>query len=287
LYRNSFIIILLSINLLSACDFFEKEKSNDEVLVKVGEKTLSKSDLAKVIPQSLTASDSTAMASDYINKWIEQTLLLNQAESYLKEDLKNVQEQLETYRRSLLIYAYEKELITQKLDTNITDKEIENYYNENKSNFALKDYIVKLLYVKVEKNAPNIKEIQKNIKSDEPKDRQKLEDYCYQFASNFLLNENIWLYYNDLLKEIPLEPYNIEVFLKRNNYIELSDDNFDYFLMIKDYRLKDSVSPLILERENIKSIILNKRKINLINKMRKDLVDNALNKGIVQFFLPN
>ena len=51
----------------------------------------------------------------------ETSLLLNKAELNLTDEEKNVEQQIENYRSSLLIYAYEQSYIRQHLDTVVTD----------------------------------------------------------------------------------------------------------------------------------------------------------------------
>ena len=76
-------------------------------------------------------------SKDFIEKWVRNQLLLNKAEINLTDEEKNVEQQIENYRSSLLIYAYEQSYLRQNLDTVVTDKEIEDYYKENQSNFIL------------------------------------------------------------------------------------------------------------------------------------------------------
>ena len=69
--------------------------------------------------------------------------------------------------------------------------------------------------------------------------------------------------------------------LKNVKTIELEDSLSFYFVYIKDYKLKNDVSPLSFETHNIKNIIINKRKLNLITKVSSDLYQEAnINKDI-------
>lgn len=271
--------------LLFGCNQLWGEGAQQTPIARVGDKVLY---LQEVLPSNtaqLNREDSAKLVREQINKWVEQTLLLQRAELNLTDDSKNIQKQLEDYRRSLLIYAYEKEFVNQKLDTVVSEEEVERYYEANKANFELKDYVVKVLYVKVDNQAPQQQWLEKALATEEGGEQlYEIEDYCRQFAANFMLDGNIWLYFNDILKEIPIETYNIENFLKTNKFVRLQDEEFTYYLRIKDYRLKDSVSPLDLERERIKNIILNKRKLALIETMRKELYQDALAKNQIEYF---
>ena len=95
-------------------------------------------------------------------------------------------------------------MIRQKLDTNISNSEIEEFYNENKQNFELRNDILKVRYLKVAKIAPQIKKIRKVYKSEKEEDVDQLNEFAHQYAEKFFLNENQWILFDDLVKEVPL-----------------------------------------------------------------------------------
>ena len=283
--RSVAILLFLSF-WLGGCNLLNSKKESI-VLAKIGEKSLYLSEIQPSIPENVEGADSALFVKEQVKKWVEQTLLLQMAELNLPESEKNIEKEIEDYRKSLLIYAYEKAFIAQKLDTLISDNEVANYYEGNLQNFELKDYVVKVLYTKLEKNAPQISYLRTMINNTEEQEvRYQLEDSCRQFATNYMPEDQVWLYFEDLLKEIPIKTYNIDAFLKNNKVVEIEDEQYLYFLVIKDYRLKDSVSPLELEKSRIKSIILNKRKLELTKSMRKDLYQDALNKNLIEYYTP-
>ena len=204
--------------------------------------------------------------------------MLHKAEQNLNAEAltASIEKQLQDYRTSLITFAYEKELIRQKLDTAVSDAEIEDYFVKHPQNFQLKNNIIKVLYVKVKQNAPKLNKVREWCQSDKPQDRKLLEDYCYQFAENFYLDDFSWFLFDDLLKEIPIEAYDKEQFLQNNRWVEVKDTSSFYFVNIKGFKIKDSTSPLSFEKQNIHNIILNKRKLQLINQMKEDVYNNEL-----------
>ena len=94
-----------------------------EVVAKVGDHKLFRSQLDNYIPGGVSASDSAALARQYINAWAEDLLLLDMAEEQLSEAEKDVSAELERYRQTLLKYRYEQLYVDQRLDTLITDEE--------------------------------------------------------------------------------------------------------------------------------------------------------------------
>jgi len=272
-------IIILSIFTFS-CSFFEQE-SEGVVIARVEKKQLFLSDVDGVVPEGVDSKDSLLLINNYIHNWIKENLILHKAELNLKQSQKDVKRQLEDYRNSLIIYAYEKELIRQKLDTNITENEINQFYQANKQNFELRDDIVKVRYLKVAKNAPQIKKIRKVYKSSKEEDVMKLNEYAHQFSEKFFLNDSLWILFDELRKEVPIKVVDRKSFFKNVKHLELEDSLSYFFVYINDYRLKQDVAPLMFEKSNIKNIIINKRKLNLLNTVKSDLYQQALlNKDI-------
>lgn len=276
---------ILGLLLIVSCTSKTDKNKNREAIARVNNAYLYLDNIKDIIPFGSSAKDSLERLNKYIDNWVRETLVIQKAEDNLTEEQKNVETQLQDYRNSLITYIYEKELVKQKLDTLVADPEIEEYYNNNLNNFELKDDIIKVIYVKVNKKAPGINKLLKWYKSDNLKDKELLEEYCHQFAENFYLDDNSWLLFNDLLKEIPIQTYNKELFLQNNRFIEVSDSTNSYFLNIKGFKIRNSISPLSFEKENIKNIILNKRKLQLITKMKEDIFNDAANNKKIEIYI--
>ena len=281
-FNYLYILILL---VFFACNTKLNKDQNRVAIARANNAYLYEDDIKDIVPIGTSSKDSIDLLKKYIDNWVRESLVIQKAENNLTDEQKNVEKQLQDYRNSLITYVYEKELVKQKLDTLITNEEIEKYYNENQGDFELKDNIIKVIYVKVSKKAPGIDKLIKWYKSDNMKDREQLASYCHQFAQNFYLNDNSWLLFNDLLKEIPIQTYNKELFLQNNRYIEVSDSLNKYFVNIKGFKIRNSLSPLAFEKENIKNIILNKRKLQLVTKMKVDVYNDAANNKKIEIYL--
>ncbi len=249
--------------------------SEEGLLAKVYDKTLYLSEVRKQMPRGLSPEDSLVFVKEYTDGWIRESVMLHRAEQELPNEALDVQNRLEHYRRSLLIYAYEKEYAQQKLDTTVSETEIETHYQENQEDFKLADYIVKVLYIKLDKNDRQKEKVARWYKSTVKADRVELEKYCAENAVNYYNDSESWVYLNELLREVPLRLDDKQAFLEQQKSAQFEDEEFAYYLWIYDYRLKDSFSPLSLERENIKARILNLRTTELIKQMRIELLKSA------------
>lgn len=263
-----------------ACSSSDDEEVKSAV-AKVNDKYLYKEDVNGVIPEDVSGGDSALIADNYIQTWIKENLILQKAELHLKDNQKDFQRQLDDYRKSLLIYTYEKELIKQKLDTAVSNQEIEEFYENNKQQFELKDDIVKVKYLKVLKTAPKVKKIRKIYKSDKEEDVFKLKELAHQYSEKFHLDDSLWILFDELKKEVPLAVNQTKGYLRNIKNIEVEDSLSYYFVSIKDYKLEKDEAPLSFETNNIKNIIINRRKLKLINKIKAELYQEAfLNKDI-------
>ena len=249
----------------------------DKPIAKVHNKFLYESDLKGLFNSNTSKEDSVIVARNFINDWVKKQLLLEKAELNLNEESKDIDKEIEDYRSSLLIFRYKQELINQKLDTVITDDEIEDYYNEYSGNFILNHNIVKALYLKISKEAPEIEKVRWWYKSSDPENISRLEDYCYQYATKFVDFDNKWIPFNNLLIELPTNIDDQERYLRYYKHIETEDDLFYYFVKINEYSLKSTVQPLEYAKSKIKSILLNKRKFTFIDELENSVYNEALN----------
>jgi len=276
-------LILVLLIMITGCSVFFKKKT-EHAVARVYSDYLYESDLKSVIPKGTPAKDSIGLARSYIDTWIRQRLVIHQAEQNLTSAQMDFSQQLDNYKNSLIIYTYENELVKQKLDTLVTDEDVENYYDVNQQNFLLKDNIVQLQYVKLPLKSAYIKQFRKLLGSDNPADRTRLTQQCEQYASDYFLDDQNWLPFGDLLKQIPIKTYNQEEFLKNHRELEYQDSAYIYLVKFRDFKIKESVSPLSFEKDRIRNIILNKRKIDLMKKMHEDIFEQAQKKNDFEIY---
>jgi len=275
MHRSALLLIVL---VLFSCKNNIRQPEEKPV-ARVLDNTLLVSDMKEIFPEGVSAEDSIQIAKKFIEKWVRQQLLLNKAEINLSEDEKNVKKQIENYRSSLLIYKYEQSLLKQKLDTNISDQEIEAYYKQNLSNFLLSRNIVKSVFIKVRRTAPDIYKLRQWYRSDDPESVKNLEAYCFQYADTYDFFNDDWIDFSKLTEMMPVQIGNPEYFLRYRQTIEASDTTYQYFVRIHKYAFTGDPSPLELVRGDIEKIILNKRKIMLLNELETSIYNDAQNRG--------
>jgi hypothetical protein len=253
----------------------ETEHQGEKPVARALDSKLYPSDLKNIVPNDISAKDSAELMKRYVEKWIQDELVMKFAEKNLTTEQLDIEKEIADYRKNLIIYKYQSGLIRQKLDTVVTEKEIEKYYNDHSASFVLKDNIVNVTYVKLSKKTPGIDKVRKWYVSANPKDIESLQSFCIQFAENYFLDDKTWLLFDDILKEVPIEDYNQELFLKSSRNIEVADSLSVYFLRVKNYKIKNTQAPLAFEKDNIRTIIINKRKLQLIDEMKRNVYNEA------------
>lgn len=247
---------------------------NKQIIASVNEKDLLLSEVLREMPKA--TEDSTFFIERYMNLWIRKQLMIYHSEINLSSDLLNYEAQIADYRSSLLIYAYQQELINQNFDTSITSKEISDYYNQYREEFKLVKNIFMGRYIVVDKSAPKSKNLKKWYKSNKPDDIESLTDYCHQFAKEYYLSDSSWQYFSSINNKLPKFITEEEYFLENTKGVWFEDQQYRHYIYIKNYQIKGSISPLALEREKIRNVLLNKNKIQYLKQLEDELYQNAL-----------
>jgi hypothetical protein len=254
-------------------------------VAEVGKVILYYDEMPKLIQKGINDSDSIVLFQNYINKWAKRQLLLQRAEDNLSPALKTeIENQLEETRSNLVIYQYQRQMIEEKLDTLITDAELENYYAANEKSFLLSSNIVKALFIKLPLETPDLNKIRMLARSNVHNDLQQLETICYQFAEKFDDFNEEWVTMDRLSVEFQQNIENEENFLKKNTFYETTDSTSDYLVSIRDYRLRYSLAPFEYVRDDIKRIIWNTRRFEFIQSLENGIYNEALKQNIFKIY---
>lgn len=277
LSRSSVISLLASL-LLTACG---ASADGTPVVATAYGYELHESDLAGLVAEGVSPDDSVAIVDNYIEQWIRQQVILHKAEKNVKQDFGR---ELQEYKNNLVTYAYERQIIDQLLDTNITEGQLTDYYENHKTDFLLKSSIVKAVYVTLPSKSPMVVKL-KNIASKHnfsDNDIVEMEEIASRNGLRGYFEADTWIPFFTLQTSVPITTYNEALFLKQNRSIVLKDDSLTYVVRIVDYKVTDDVAPLETQVDNIRAILLNHRKIEILDKLHADLLKDAEDDGQVK-----
>lgn len=264
-----------------------KSHSGEEPLARVNKQYLYPSDLSVFIPNGLSETDSLDFIDTYIQQWIRRQLLLNQAEFNLDLEKADYSQMIADYRAYLLIHAYQKQLLLEKIDTVITQTEIEDYYTTNLTDFELSAPIVKALYVRINKENTKVKEIKDLLQSSSNQAFQNLVDLCYQYADRFDFFEDKWVSFKLIVQNIPGSPENHEAFLRSGSIMEIEDEQFIHFLQIHVYKLTGETAPIEYVNNRIRDMVIAERKLNYLKELEEDIFQDAADRNEFEVYHEN
>ncbi len=283
-----FILALLIVASLGGCARKEGKPAADEAPVaQVGEATLSRSEVAGLVPKGASPADSAALVSRYLDAWVKKRLKLEQAGKELPADQGDLEKRVEEYREALLLHEYEKQYVRQHLDTAVNEAEITGYYNANLANFELKQSIVQGLLAAIPKDAPKLDQARQWMRSGNGRDQQEFRSYCYRFAKFYHMDDSVWVPFGELVRNTPFKEVPNEVqFLKQNNFSETSDEQNVYWLVVKQFKLSSQSSPLAFVHDQIREMVINQRRQTLLQTMEKNIYEEARKKDRIKIY-PN
>jgi hypothetical protein len=280
---NRILLMSFVIFIISACG--NNEPAIRVPVAEVGKVVLYYDELPQLIQHGINESDSIALIQNYINKWAKRELLLQRAEENLSQETKNeISRQMEETRANLVIYQYQRQMMLEKMDTVLTEPELENYYAANDKSFILNSNIIKALFIKLPAETPDMEKIKRLARSNDQNDLQQLESICYQFAEKFDDFNEDWVLMDRLSMELPQEIENEESFLRRTTFFESSDSLSVYLISIRDYRLRSTLAPFEYVRDDIKRIIINSRRFEFIQSLENAIYNEALKENSFKIY---
>jgi len=279
--RISFkIFLIITLFVVQSCQLFvtknqDADSFEDRPLARVYNYVLYPSELEAVIP-GLHGPDSAYLAEAYIQKWITRKVLLSHAESIIDESNEDINQKLQEYKEALLIHTFKEHYVREKLDTLITENEIQEYYDNNITSFELRENIFKGSFIKIPKDAPKIDKIRSLLASNNEKDKTELRLLCLRLASFYIVEDSLWHNFDEIIKNSPFDDISGKrQFLEKTVMAERMDNNYLYLIKIKDYKSSEQISPYEFARDQIRETLLNQRKINLINSLEENLYKQA------------
>ena len=270
------IIFISFILILTSCQYFQpKEELTEKIIARVGDEQLYESSVTELLPSDLSVADSALFVEKFILDWVKKQLMIARAEQAVDFNEAKIQKRVLDYQYALMVHELEQKYIEANLNEEVNDYEIASYYDEKAENFLLRENLAKCVYFKMPSKAPNLWRFRRSLKNY-PKDSTKVWDYANEHAVKAFVEDSVWVKFDEVLLETPLREVNDKTsFLKSNSSVEVSDEDYTYFLRIFDYKLVGEIAPLEFIKESVVDIIINKRKISLKKELEKKIYEEA------------
>jgi hypothetical protein len=257
-----------------SCNFTQERRKVP--VARVDGSVLYLSEIREAIPDNFSREDSLLYAEDYIRNWINYELLINKAQENLTISQRDLAKEIREYRNSLIIYRYQHDLMQQKLDTFVTISEITELYDSVKQDFILDKDLIKAIFVRIPLTLENPEKVKAFCDDTSSRNLDELDQYCIKNGGNYDLYINDWTDARQVFQKLPYQPGNLQRFLAGYTIWETRDSRNYYLVRILDYAAAGNPAPQEYISNNLKEMIINKRKSQFLDKIKEDIYKEGL-----------
>ena len=277
------IYLLGMILVLSACQAGGgSDDGEDRLLAEVHNRKLYISDLDGMFPEGTTAQDSNLIINAYVDRWVREALILNEAERNLPNDL-NIDKLVRDYRASLIRNTYEQVLVEELLDSTVSIVELRDFYESNKEQYQLETPIARCHFLKIPLPVAQPDSVQQWWADLNEQNLEKLRGYASQYASTYELADTSWVRIEQLALELPQQTLTPDNAIYKRDFRQ-KDDEFQYFLRIYEVKNRREIAPLAYIEDQARKVILHSRKMKILKEKREDLYDLEMRKNNIKIY---
>ncbi len=278
-----FTALILLFSTLQACN--DSEEENRIPIAKVYDRILYLDEIEHLIPTDISKEDSLEMLRLKVNLWTKKQAVLRRAEIGLSEEQKDIDKIVADYRDALLIEEYKQEYLKNNVDSGIPETKIENYYNQYSESFTANEELLQAELYKIPHECKEIRLFKKILNPQTPKDSLKKREIIDTYN---ITNDNFddrWITLSGISNLMPNPITHLKSILNTQKVIEMRDDNFYYLLQVKNTIFKGDKMPLEKVREQIKILLINKKKTQILKNLEKNIYLKDLKDGNIQTFI--
>lgn len=283
--KKTIIAIIIGIGLIG-CEgklTFKKKKADDEqIVVQYKEHFLTDKDIRLILPKDVSQEDSIKLVDAYIEEWVKKKAIVDKAEENIDAlTIKEIDNKMVEYRQDLLINAYNNYLIGKNVENSVTEEEIYSYFEEHKESFPLTKTIVQFRGVTV--NKEDAAEAERLFNSGKDEDFDELMKIVLISELPYHDKDSAWYSVEAMSAQFPqLNEGNYLNQLQNRRRVKMESESAVTLLRIINLKRKGSEAPYDFVKPTIKNLLLNKRKLNLLSDLQKELYKEAINNNQIK-----
>lgn len=281
--KVKYLFLFYSILLFSSCQYIQKQVGGNPY-VEVAGHYLYYEDLANIVPVGISGEDSIKIIERFVQRWATDILVYEKAKQNVAKN-EEIERLVDAYRKSLIMHEYEQRLVGERLSKEVSDQETMRFYNQYASSLKLTDELLQGILIAVPNEAPQLKKLKQWMNKPDSANIDKIEKYALQNASNYQFFMDEWRTFSDIQKSLvkPVQ-HPSQLLSTAGSTIIMNDSIATNILYIKQFLLTGQQKPYEYAKEEIKEILLNKRKIEFLQKMEKAIYNDALQGGDIIYY---
>ncbi|MBO7415843.1 MAG: peptidyl-prolyl cis-trans isomerase [Bacteroidaceae bacterium] len=251
-------------------------------LVELNGSVLYEEDLLQVLPLGISGQDSIEFSEKYIRNWVEDVMFYQNAERNIP-DTRDIDRLVDNYRRSLIEHEYQRRLLEQKFSAEITEGEIQDFYNDNSGMFLLNESLVKGLFIKIPAKAPELARIRALFTQTDDESFEEIEKYCIRNSARCEFFYDNWRNLAEIEVLMPQSDTPLESLIEKQKSFEMKDEENIYLLNVSEYIGKGGTEPLEYARGKVRMLLINNNEVAYMKKIREELYQSAIDKGLIEY----
>jgi PPIC-type PPIASE domain len=277
---NIAVITLALSSLIFSCN---NNTGNEKIIARVHDNVLYLEEIKDIIPNNASKEDSTYIAQSYIDSWIQTQLYLFNAKKNISDEKLDFEREIQEYENSLIIHTYQQEIVKEKYKNfEISDKEIQAYYNSHKEEYTSNENYYQLRYFIGPESSLEKSELRALIKREDK--NSDYETYCLRYAIDYYTDNNQWITIQEIIYVFPDEMQENLKNANQKQIIEYTDSTNYYAVMIFNIQKENELKEYDIVKEEIRETIIFEKKIQFIKDFEKEMFSEAENKGDIEIF---
>lgn len=260
----------------------QKKESTGVILASFGDEYLYMKDIESFLSADMSSEDSASVISSHIDKWLTQKALFNEAKNVIS-DSAAIEQKIKDYREQLYIYEYREKYINSNVNFNISEKEIQEYYNKHLSKYVLNTIYLKAHYLALPLDEYQYYPILEKFRKTNVESESQISEMCSGTNRKYCFFSE-WIEAYSFFEDINYRPTFPMSEIQYHRDIETIVDSMRYFIKIDELALKGDSVPVEVVKDDIIQMIINKRKSDRYIQSEKELLYQNNKSGLIKIY---
>lgn len=268
--------------MMASCGGKTTVYDNSDILVKSGDKTLTRQEVLQKIPVGIEPLDSARIFNLIVENWIKSEVLSTLAENKLP-DVSDIDNRVREYRNRLIVTEYLQEM-KKSGKFAVNEDSVRFFYERHKPDMLTESPLVKGIYVKMASSNPAVDQIRHLVFCGSDDCIDSLEQMISGDAVQYDYFIDNWIDWQIIADRIPFRFENPDIFLQATKNFDTNYNGSTYILHISDYLPSGSVPPYEFASPHIAELMermdIRKYEESLVRSLIKKALDDGELVGV-------
>ncbi len=279
------LLLIVSFAAVACIDYVDLGSTADvdEVVAKVDDKSLTRSELRRDIPQGLAGADSVTFSRMYIDNWVLRQLKMQRAEEVLSSYEADIERLVEGYRQSLVMRQIDQYYIDHAIDPEIGERDIVAHYRANGARYKLDRHMVRGVVVKAPRSFRNTATLSTALRNVVKRGADEVAALSEKHSLLLSDMSGEWVSYSDFLSHLPtVRTRNYDDLLSKSGVQQMNSNEANFYFIITDVARRGDVAPIECVEEDIRRVLYAERCAAIVSRYEGEMLREAVTAGRIE-----